>query len=143
MPSNKDSLKEVINVLVSIIDSEKIHSLSKPTDPMLLMLWQKVQTGQVLEDAITELLEELDVLCIAILDILDYPPTAIIGIELARKLEEAGFVPDDPQMSAALSYLGKKSLVDEINGWYFKTQPPIEVTQDDLDWLRGTGRFAQ
>ncbi|MFO0862865.1 MAG: hypothetical protein U0516_04040 [Candidatus Saccharibacteria bacterium] len=141
--SSKTELEEVVDMLVGFVDEEKIRTSAKPSDPMLEMIWQKLQDGVDFADAIHQLLEELDTLSIAILDILDYPPRAIMGIELARKLEEREFVLEDPQMSAALSYLSKKRLIYEINGWYFKTKPPIAVTQDDIDWLHGTGRFAQ
>lgn len=140
---NKTELEEVVDMLITIVDEEKIRTSAKPSDPMLEMIWQKLQDGVDFTDAVHQLLEELDQLSMAILDILDYPPVAIMAPHLAQILRERGFVPEDPQMSAALSYLSKKCLVDEISGWYFKTKPPIEVTLDDRDWLQGTGRFAQ
>jgi hypothetical protein len=50
----------------------------------------------------------------------------------------------DEIVSDAINALLSEKRIEEANSWFRKRTPPIRLeSQDDLDWLRGEGRWAQ
>ncbi len=146
--SNPDNDKEVIEkaikTVVDAVDIDALRAGPLPEDPILNILYiNVVDKGMDLREAFEQLVDTLMSYSQAIIDSLDFPPKAVMGYELGKRLEALGLEIKDPEMSAAITYLYRQGVLYAENGWYAKLPPPIPLTQDDFEWLTGTGRFAQ
>ena len=101
-----------------------------------LPLIEANQTGT--PDSVTE---RLKAVAGVILDKLDYAPRSTHGTVLSEHL--TGWGANVPVQKAAINGLLWAQKVDEINGWWHKIPEPIELDWDDVQWLLGTGRYAQ
>lgn len=141
----RDPLKESIQAAASMIDVEAARSADESSHPMLRLFQQELQGGASAEDALTRTVDRLSSVGEQVLEILDYPPRALGVHPFVRKMEERGISRDEG--NTAVDLLMRTGKVDQINGWYFRKPEPLfkaeDLTSDDIDWLRGEGRWAQ
>lgn len=142
--NDKEAIEKAINTVVDAVDIDALRAGPVPKDPILNILYiNAVEKDMDLREAFEHLVETLMNYSQAIIDNLNFPPKAVMGFELGKRLEALGLEVKDPEMSAAITYLYRQGVLYAENGWYAKLTPPIPLTQDDFDWLTGTGRFAQ
>lgn len=75
-------------------------------------------------------------------DFLDYRPRAKMGQEIEKQFKDKL---KEEEFGIAMNELLQEKRVCEINGWYWKQNihKEVELSQDDIEWLTGTGRFSQ
>jgi len=76
-----------------------------------------------------------------ILGLLDYPPVAVHGMDLARQLEARGVQIEEQE--AAFNALEVAGKISEIHDWWVRVREPVPLSLDDVEWMTGSGRFAQ
>lgn len=85
---------------------------------------------RVVDEAKAELLSKLD-----------YRPRAVHMSTLYQHFHDKY---GDEIMTVAVTELSDEKRLIGINGWLVKQDVvEVELTKDDMDWLMGTGRFAQ
>lgn len=140
-----DPLREQIQAIASVVDTTVILEAEEVRDPMLNMIRDAMIMGSTPEQAITEVVDRIASAGGKVLELLDFPPHATHGYLLKKRLEAAELTPED--MDGAISFLQTSGQIGAISGWWFKKpQPkvhPESLTDDDIDWLLGDGRFSQ
>lgn len=108
----------------------------------------KVRAGWRKRAAQAQVLQDITNLSNDILAVTPYPRESITDIELDRLLAERGAVYSLEEFVLARHSLlqqGKLAVHPGNFGvvWYYKTDDPITLTRDDIEWLTGTGYYAQ
>ena len=143
MPDTKDEIVRVAEAVAKYIDAEKTKDLPDSEEPMLALIQTEVRAGADVADAIISVVDKVNDTCQIILDLLDFPPNAKMSYTLTQELGEQGIDADSYLCRAAISFLGSHKKIDQINNWWFRLREPIRLSQDDVDWLRGEGNYAQ
>ena len=126
----------IIDFIARNIDTDKLASDFVPEDAMLKLIQAKFKQGVPIIEAISLTISSLESYSAAILDCLSYSSSTITGISLEQRLKTRGLEFRDTEIAAAVA-----SLISR--GRLAKLKPPTRLTQDDIEWLTGTGRFAQ
>lgn len=143
--AEQDPLRESIEKIASSMDVDAIIATDEIKDPVLNILRDELIMGSGPEEALEEVTERLRKLCDTVLAILDFPPNALHSYPFSKKLEVADLTPDE--MDAAVSVLQNLGKIGQINGWWFRKPEPLirpeDLSNDDVDWLLGIGRYGQ
>lgn len=143
MADTNFELTRSAEALAKFIDADKIKDLPDSKDPMLALMQADVRSGAKVADAIISVVDKVSSTSQIILGLLDFPPNAKMSYTLTQELAEQGIDADSNLCRAAISFLGSHKQIDQINNWWFRLREPLRFSQDDVDWLRGEGNYAQ
>jgi hypothetical protein len=77
-----------------------------------------------------------------ILKFLDFAPKAIYYSRLVKKFVKGSIT--EEVLEKVLQELISEGKIDQINSWFWKIKKiERELTKDDMEWLSGTGYYAQ